>query len=127
MTATRQPLTAVTWGTLLADHAYLSADYARNARLYWSALADLGHELGVRHPHLADGGADVLVDMCAGGVPVILTWTTGRETTTAAVIVEYLSETAVRVRYCGFGHWVQLDQVTSARVFDTVRTWAADA
>lgn len=128
--AARKPLTTTTWATLTAEGAYLSADYAQAHGLYWTHLADLGAQLAADHaPHLTERAARVLVDLCVSGVPISLTWAAplfpeeGTEVTTAAVIVEYVSTRAVRVRYCGFGHWVYLSQIRAAAPVETVRTY----
>lgn len=128
-TTTRQPLTTTTWADLAANQAYLSQSYARAAatRLGWAETSDLAHQLADLHPNLTSQQAGVLTDLCVSQVPVILTWTTelaeGTETTTAAVVIEYLGTEQAYIRYCGFGHWVQLSSITGAETFQTVRTY----
>jgi hypothetical protein len=131
MTDTRTPFTTTTWQTLADNQAYLSQNYARAyaTRLGWEDTYDLACELQERHPHLSIEQVRVMVDLCVSGTPIILTWDNriggdlGIETCTAAVVVEYVGTSQAYIHYCGFGHWVQLRDVTDAHVFETVRTY----
>lgn len=128
-TTARKPLTGTTWATLLADHAYLSRDYARSHNLSWTHEHDLAVELGAdgaAGAHLPEADRRVLVSFTTSGLPVDLSWSRGRERMRAAAIVEYMSRDQLYVRYCGFGHWIPLRDVTRAASFANELTFADD-
>ena len=85
--------------------------------------------MDAEHAHLAAKTCRTLVDLCASQTPVVMTWATylggdlGTEVTTAAVIIEHLSTQQAYVRYCGFGHWVELAEVRTAAPFATIHTY----
>lgn len=131
-TTTRKPFTAITWATLAEDHAYLSQDYvpSSGAFLGWEAEYDLAVELNDLHENLTIEQARVLVGGTTGSYPVIITWDTylpglGKtETVTTAANIEYLSTQQVRIVYCGFGHWINIDQITAVSTFDSVVSYS---
>jgi len=129
-TTARKPFTKTTWASISADQAYLSRDYANTTRVGWEGTCDLSYELVELHPYLSIESARALTDLCVSQIPVILTWQTelggdlGVERQTNAVIVEYMSAQQIYIRYCGFGHWVALDQVVGAESFKAIVSYS---
>jgi hypothetical protein len=126
MTDTTSPrFTDWTWEKM--GQNYLSREFVQRGGLYWDGLHDLAGEIADRWGHLPFEQWRDLVDLTASGTPLILTWThltrEHVETVRATVVVDYLGTQYVRVRYCGFGHPVYLDQITSVEVPETELTF----
>lgn len=133
-TAPRKPLTSTTWADF-PNGLYPCRSVAGRS-VPWDAQADLGYELADR-THFSVEQARWLVEYCASGLPVVLTWETRlgnryegwrvqRQTTT--VIVESVTAPSAthpesypgeaRLRYCGFGHPVYLNDIVDIRGVD---------
>lgn len=146
-TPVRKPLTDKTWadfrslGLLPRKHH----DSCYSFRLGWEVECDLGYELAGMS-HLSVEQARLLVELCAGGLPVVLSWEhrignryegwrVERRSTT--VIVEGINAPAadpkhrdaapgmVRVKYCGFGHPIYLNEITDVRNVESTYEYVA--